>query len=81
MALERQRFCNPRIPAAANHQKFPAHRADTLDRTTEILHQDNVAIDVAQDLVLRDELRSREQIVQPLGAVLVALHVRLVVKS
>src|SRR5207302_10571429 len=45
MALERQRFCNPRIPAAANHQKFPAHRADTLDRTTQVLPQDNVAID------------------------------------
>jgi len=55
--------------------------ADALEGAPEILHQYNVAIDVAEDLIPRYGLRLREEIVQPLGAPLVALDLRLVAQS
>ena len=47
-----------------------------LQRMPEVLHQNDVAVDVAQNLVPRDRSRRREHIMQPLGPILVALHVR-----
>lgn len=55
--------------------------ADACDGGREIGQQDDVAIDVAEDLVAGDGLGAGEKVVQALGAVLVALDVRLVAES
>jgi hypothetical protein len=47
----------------------------------KIQHQDDVAIDVAQDLVLGDGLGAGKEIVHSLGAEFVALHERLVTQA
>src|SRR5712664_425671 len=78
---EAQRFGDIGVPAAADHQKFAVHGAHALDGAAEILHQDDVAIDVTEQLMPRDGLGPGEKIVQALGAQLVARDVRLVAKS
>ncbi len=75
---EAQRFGDIGVPAAADHQEFPVHGLYALDGAPEIPHQDDVAIDVAEDLIPSYGLRLGEEIVQPLGTPLVAFHVRFV---
>ncbi len=55
--------------------------ADAFDGAPEVLHEDNVAIDVTQQLVPRDGLRARKHIIQPFCAPVVALDVRFVAHS
>ena len=55
--------------------------ADAFEGAPEILHQDDVAIDVAEGVVARDGLGTGKEIVEALGAPLVALGVGLVTES
>src|SRR2546427_10799895 len=69
------------VPTAAQHQEFRAHGADAFEGVPAILHQDDVAIDVAEGVVAGDGLGAGKEIVEALGAPLVALGVGLVAES
>ncbi|PYT62378.1 MAG: hypothetical protein DMG35_07725 [Acidobacteria bacterium] len=69
------------IPAPPHHQKFRMRRPHALHCIAKILHQNDVAIDVAENIVPRDLLRPAKHGVQSLGAQFVALDAGLVAKS
>jgi len=50
-------------------------RLHALQRSPEVLHQNDVAVDVAQNVVPCEGARRCEHVIQPLGPILVAFHV------
>src|SRR5213082_592359 len=66
------------VPPASHHQEVPMPLAHALHRIKKIPHQQNVAIDVAEQIVPRDGLRPAKHVVQSLCSKLVAIEVRFV---
>ncbi len=64
------------VPALPGHQKSAAECAHTLGRKTKIRKENDVAIDIAEAILMREILRGVENRGKILGAVLVTLHLR-----
>jgi hypothetical protein len=73
-----QWLADVRIPAPPHHQESLVPTAHSFQRLAEVWEQNDVAVAVAQQVVPRQFLRLREDVIEPLTPKLVALDVRLV---
>jgi hypothetical protein len=80
-AVEGPRLGDIRIDPLANHEEFLVGGGDGAEGGAEIVEEEDVAVDVAEDIVPRNLLSLGEHVVEPLGAELTALDVRLVAEA
>ncbi len=76
-----QRIWHLDVPAPPDHQKFCALLADALQRPQKIIHQNNVAVHIAEDVVPSQCPRCAEHIVEPLRAGFAARDIWLMAQS
>src|SRR5438105_14302182 len=79
--LKIERLGDVSIPALAYQEKPLAPRKSPFKRLPEILHEDDVAIGIAQILVAVDQLRTGEHVVQVVHAGFVSLFILLIDKA
>ena len=79
--LKIERLGDVSIPALAYQEKPLAPRKSPFKRLPEILHEDDVAIGIAQILVAGDQLRTGEHVVQVLHAGFVPFDMRLIAEA
>ena len=69
------------IPATADHEKSVVDGLHALEGAAELRQKDDVAIEVAEEIVARDFLCAGEHEIEALGAEFIALHKRLVAQA
>src|SRR5216683_138612 len=69
------------IPAATDHEECLVGGLHALEGAAKLRQKNDVAIDVAEERVAGDLLRTGKHEIEPLGAKFVALHKRLVAQT